>query len=305
MGLRRALARLPGWVRVGAALLVVGLSFYYLGNNIARGLRQIDSRELSLQPAGLFLSLLLFMVSNFIGGWCWSLMLDSLGQKQPLRASVKVHLSANIVKYLPGFAWQILGKVYLCGKQGISGWLSGIGIALELALIVLTGIWVAALTVPTALLDSWGIGGLSAARWPGVIALTVLLLSLPWLQRGMGRYGRGRLRELHLSPRPLVLILALFVLAWFVLGLAVYSLINALYPVDLAVLPGFISCWAAASVVSLAVVFVPTGIGVKEGALAFLLAFYLPAAVASVVAILTRVVVIVSEVLCFLIAQKL
>ena len=306
MDIRKVISELPRGVRVAAALIVVGLSFFYLGNNIVRGLDQVELSKLRLQPIPLALSLSLFMISNFLGGWCWSLILDGLGQKLPLRVNFKIHLSANIVKYLPGYAWQILGKAYLCNRQGVPGWIIGTGIALEFTCVVLTGLWVAGLALPQAWLYAWGIGTLSLWRMPCVMALTVLLITSPWLlRRGLQGFGAGHVPGIMIHRESLWLMLMLMVIAWLVLGLAFYTFTSMLYPLSPADLPSLTFSWVVSSILSLAVVFVPMGIGVKEGALAFLLGFRLPMALASVMAILVRVIVIVSEALCFLIAQQL
>lgn len=306
MDVRKALSGLPRQIKGAAAVLVVALSFYYLGSNIVRGLNEVDLSKLRLQPAPLILSLLLFMISNFIGGWCWSLILEGLGQKLPLYANIRIHLSANLVKYVPGYAWQILGKAYLCNRQGVPGAVIGIGIALELASIVLTGVWVASLALPLPWLDAWGLGMLWPWRIPGLIVLTGLLIALPWLlRRGLQSFQAGRFQEIVIRRQSLWLVLSLMVTAWAVLGLAVYSFTRALYPLNPADLPPLTFSWAASSILGLAVIFVPAGIGVREGALAFLLGFRLPMAVAAAAAALTRVLSIVSEVLCFLITQRL
>jgi uncharacterized membrane protein YbhN (UPF0104 family) len=85
----------------------------------------------------------------------------------------------------------------------------------------------------------------------------------------------------------------------------VYFCALALRPIGLAAWPALTSSWAATSVLSLAIVFVPMGLGIKEGVLAFLLGLQMPAAVAAVVAVLTRVLSVIGEAIWFFIAQRL
>jgi hypothetical protein len=95
------------------------------------------------------------------------------------------------------------------------------------------------------------------------------------------------------------------ILAWLLLGLALYGLIASLSPIGVGQWPAISSSWAASAILSLLVVFVPMGIGVKESALTFLLSPILPTALAAVIAVLARVLTILGEALCFLIAQRL
>lgn len=306
--INRRLSRLPRWIKTLATIFIVGLSFIYLGYNVVYGLKQIDLAKLKPHPMPLILAMLLYTSGVLIGGLCWSLIMRGLGQELSLRTSIKVHLTANIVKYLPGYAWQILGKAYLCNREGIPGELIGLGIALEFSSIVLTGLWTIALTLPTAWLEAWGLTRLNVWRLPGIVLLSVLLIAAPQLLMGMLQYlgTRGRrVRRFQIDRKSLWLMLLLMILAWFILGVTLYMLSSALYPMVPTDLPSLTSAWAASSIFSLAVIFVPTGLGVREGVLAFLLAFHLPIALAAIVAILARVISILSEVFCFWVAQRL
>ena len=149
---------------------------------------------------------------------------------------------------------------------------------------------------------------MSPWRVPGVAILTAVLIALPWLlHHGLHRLAAGRVhaRSIVIHRQPLWLVLVLMLVAWFVLGLSFYTLASAVCALSLVDLPALTFAWAASSILSLAVVFVPMGIGVKEGALAFLLGFRVPIVVATVIAVLARVISVVSEALCFLLAQKL
>jgi hypothetical protein len=307
MNMRKAIAAIPKPVRTAIAVLIVGLSFLYIGRNIVRGLNQVDLASLELQPGPAILAVVLYTVASLIGAWCWSLIMSGLGQKLPLRTNLKIHLTANVVKYLPGYGWQILGKAYLCSRQGMSTWLVGVAITLEFLCVGLTGAWAAVLTVPAAWLETWGIGQFSAWRLPILVALSAVLVGLPRLLRqGLrSRQASQRVPEVTIQAEPLWLMLVLMVVAWFVLGLTLYMLTTALYPLQAADLPAMTFSWAVSSLLSLAVVVVPMGIGVKEGAMAFLLGLRLPLSIASVVAVLARVVAIGSEALCFWIGQRL
>jgi len=308
MNVRRAAAAVPHWVRTVAAALVVGASFLYLGYSLLRGLKQLDLAQLQVRPLPLLLAFVLYGVASLLGAACWSLILDSLGQNLPVRTNVRIHFSAAIVKYLPGYVWQILGKAYLCNQQGLPAGPIGVGIALEFASVILTGLWVAVLTLPRQWLHVWGVGFLWPWRWPALAVLTSLCIALPWLlTRGLERLGQRRQRAQHIiiRPRSLWLMLVLMVAAWVVLGLTLHALAATLYPLPLTELPFATFCWAVSSLFSLAVVFVPMGIGVKEGLLAFLLGARVPMALAAVIAVLARLVSIASEALFFLIARRL
>ena len=300
--------RIPRWLRTTAAVAVMLLCFFYLGRTLWLGARQVDWSELTVRPGPLILSAVLFTVATLIGGLCWSLLLEGLGQRQPLRANVKTHLRANVAKYLPGYAWQILGKAYLCRVQGLPMGPVGVGIGLEFITVILTGAWVALVTAPTAWLEALGAGRLIAWRWPLAVALGALLVGLPWcLSLVFERVEiiRRRTESIRIVARPLWWMLLWMLLAWLLLGLAVYGLIASLSMMHPGQWLAITSGWAASAILSLVVVFVPMGIGVKESALTFLLSPVVPTALAAVIAVLARVLTILGEALCFVIAQRL
>lgn len=302
------LLRIPRWLRATAAVVVMLLCFFYLGRTLWLGARQVDWSKLTIRPGPLILSALLFAVATLIGGFCWSLLLEGLGQHQTLRANVKTHLRANVAKYLPGYAWQILGKAYLCKLQGLPMGPVGVGIGLEFVTVILTGAWVALVTAPLAWLEAIGAGRVAGWRWPLAVALGAVLVGLPWcLRLVFERIERIRRRteSIRVSFRPLWWMLLWMILAWLLLGLALYGLIASLSTIQPSQWPAITSGWAASAILSLVVVFVPMGIGVKESALTFLLSPLLPTALAAVVAVLARVLTILGEALCFVLAQRL
>ena len=213
-----------------------------------------------------------------------------------------------MAKYLPGYAWQILGKAYLCRVQGLPMGPVAVGIGLEFGTVILTGVWVALVTAPSAWLELLGVGQLVGWRWPLAAALGAFLVGLPWCLRLVFErieMVRRRTESIRVSVRPLWWMLLWMILAWLLLGLAVYGLIASLSTIHLGQWPAVTSGWAASAILSLVVVFVPMGIGVKESALTFFLSPLLPAALAAVVAVLARVLTILGEALCFVIAQRL
>ena len=83
--------------------------------------------------------------------------------------------------------------------------------------------------------------------------------------------------------------------AWLLYGLALIALARSIHPVLLTDWPLVIGALAASFVVSLVVLFVPAGLGVRESAIAALLGTVLPPGLAVVVAIVSRIVLMLSE----------
>ena len=90
--------------------------------------------------------------------------------------------------------------------------------------------------------------------------------------------------------------------AWTLFGLAFSLIASTFHPLGAQAVPVCLFTLVASVLFGWAIPFVPGGIGVREGAMAFLLAAIMPTPVASLVAIVMRVVLIACELLGALIA---
>lgn len=99
--------------------------------------------------------------------------------------------------------------------------------------------------------------------------------------------------------------LLLWVLFWAINGIAYYLLINSLTPSPPSQLPMVVGTFTIAWVVGFLALFAPAGLGVVEGTLTFLLGFYFPVPVATVVALFTRLIRTIAELIAALIAWRL
>ncbi len=88
--------------------------------------------------AGMFASFL-FVFRAFV----WRQILASFGHKLPLAAATRIWSTSELARYLPGFIWQVVGRVFLVKPYGVSGSICSITQVLELAIFLLANILVA------------------------------------------------------------------------------------------------------------------------------------------------------------------
>jgi len=298
--------RLPTFI-LGTA--IVGLSLYYLGTNIARGMVELGEFQWQVNWLDLLISFALTLLCVILGGPVWNLVLKSLGHDLGLRASTRAHLQANVTKYVPGFAWQIVGKAYLTRRRGVPTQIVGVAIGLEFGLLVLTGVFLAALLLPASYLKlDWMPSYAPALRLLVALVMALITAGLPWLARAWTRYARRRKWsrwEMEVQPKAIWGASGLLITAWLLLGLAFHLLVTAVYPVGWQALPISAFSLIVSFLISLAVIFIPSGIGVREGLMAYLLGAIIPPAPASVIALLARLLLIICEAIGFLVALRL
>jgi hypothetical protein len=198
-------------------------------------------------------------------------------------------------RYIPGKVWQFLGWFYLFEREGVSPVQTLTSIAvnqviqnitgLALAFVVLTGLRSTELSgrlLPFLIVIPLGLV---------VIQPSVLERLLNW---GLHLFRRGPV-VIELTAWDLARFAAFHLLCWLGYGLAFYLFTRALYPAPLEWLPALTGIFAGAWVIGFLSFLAPGGLGVREGILVYLLGFYLPAHVAIVVTLLSRLWVTAAE----------
>lgn len=294
--------------RIIAVIAIIGASGYYLTRNILVGYSEVRVTNVQINGIALLISIVITFSCVLLGGWEWKLLLEALGYEDiSTRKALRIHATANIMKYIPGYAWQILGKVYLSRKENIPHRYVVMSIGVELVLIIISGGLLALLMLPGIFFkQSWNFLALCAQ---GLAILVVILFLLsPWIFRKVARYIK-RLnlwsREQAMDFQKVVYVLLAMLFTWALLGMGFCFLVEAVYEVSPHNIPLYIFTLAISFNLSLLVVLVPTGIGVRESILAALLGSSMPPAMASIVAILARLILIVAEVISFAIASRL
>jgi hypothetical protein len=109
------------------------------------------------------------------------------------------------------------------------------------------------------------------------------------------------------KPKPLLLTFAVLISfsAWLLLGLALWSIGAAISPLALSAVSLFIFAMTTSLLVGLAALFVPVGIGVREGIMVLILSARIPASEALAVAAVSRLLIILSEIIAAMISIRL
>jgi len=289
------------WLKGLLGLGVIGLSLRYVVLQMSRALAAAPLHTLNLDVRFVLTAVGLMVICLALGAWSWRLILLALGYSLPLSTCACIHTTANLAKYIPGYAWQLLGKGYLTRREGMPTGVVACGVAVEMGCLLLTDTLVALLFMPQRAAIPY-LGTLSAPLRLTFLGTAILLAGgLPLLLRRIAESKlAARLRWAAHVERltPLWIALAVITLGWVLLSLSFACILRALYP--MLSLSGWllgIHAFSLAFLVSFLVIFVPAGLGVREGALILILGAQLPENVISVASVLSRPVLIVSEVL--------
>lgn len=196
-------------------------------------------------------------------------------------------------KYIPGKVPGLVATIKVAQASGVTFGRLGSTWALSMALVLLTGLTVGLLAgvpvlgVHAAWLVLAAVMTAVVMIWPGVIDRVVHVL-----QRVLRRpTATGTV------PAPAVRAsIGWQTLSWLISGLHLWLLAIAMRAAPARALPVCVGAFAVATVVGLLAVVMPDGIGVREAVLLAVLTAVLPVPSAAVVALASRLVSTVSEV---------
>lgn len=292
--------RRPVWRAASAvfAVAAIGLSTYYIASKLSASLRQVTDLHVRIAPGPLVLSVILVLLCVLSGGPIWYLVYRGVGGRARLGLCSRAHLLSNLGAYLPGYGWRLVGKGYVMQREGHSLSLVSAAVGLEFAGLALTRLVMAVTMVSPAFMVRLGVSGLVPFLGWVRFACWSLLLGAPWALAAGLRAGKGRLARWSLPavrPRTLCAALVAMCAVWALYGLGLAAAFRALQPIAAGELLPILFSATASHLVSLVLFVVPAGISVREGVIIFVLEGTLSGLTVTVGSLLSRVVLIVAE----------
>jgi hypothetical protein len=218
----------------------------------------------------------------------WRRILHRLGGDIPARKGWVIWNVSLLARYVPTQVMLAVTRVGMAEREGVPKRVTITSIVYEFALVTAASIVVAA----------WGImqlPGIKGTPWRFAILLVPIVAVACLHPRPFARVSAfllHRLKAEHLEqllPFRTVLGFGLvYVGSFLTTGVAVLCITRSLHPIDASDIPLILSAWSVGYAGALVAFFVPGGLGVREGAMAAVLAIALPAGVAIAVAVVTR-----------------
>src|SRR5258706_1829428 len=294
--------------KIGLPLAILAGFLYQVRNDWSN----LTAHAFQWNPWLLALAFLGFLLQELSYGLIWQSILARLGSRLDLRTSLRIYLASEFVRCIPGNVWHVLTRILWVSKYGVSRPVAFASMTIELVTKIAAGV----LVFSASLLfwrDFGAIG--SVLHGPlvdilGIASIFALLVILhPRVLNGLLNQALRLLKRepvrLGLRYRDILLITLAWCASWFVAGCAFYVLLLALWPsAPLAALPICIGIYALAWDIRFVSFITPSGLGFREAAIVglFALALPLPAGLATIMALLSRFVSTIAEVICVSIA---
>ena len=226
----------------------------------------------------------------------WRAVLADLGGSLPHTGAMRVFYLGQLGKYLPGTVWPAVTQMRLGRDYRVPPRASGAAFVVFMLMLIGTGLLVGVPVIPLL-----GRDAVDGYRWLAlVLPLFALALAPPVLNRAIAlalRLARRPPMPAPLSLGGILRVAGWAVVSWLCYGVHVYLLARQLGAEGGALL--WLQCtgaFAAAFVSGPLLLVVPAGAGIREAALLLLLGSTVTAPVATVIAVVSRLLFVVGDV---------
>jgi uncharacterized membrane protein YbhN (UPF0104 family) len=253
---------------------------------------QVKDTGFTLQTFPFILSTLIFAFSYFIQVWAWYLITLKLKVAVSFPETIRSWFYSQLGKYLPGKVWLFLGRIYAYESRGKPKKLVSVALYFEMVTFMMAGgiIFLAALILFRETRSFY-----SGKQLWWLVPFFILAFAsvhprvLQKIMNGVLILFRREPISLSVSYGDILGILIVCIVAWVVGGIGFHLFVDSIYPVPLQSILFLTGALAISSTLGLIAIFAPSGLGVREGALVFLLSFMMATPVAVVISILARI----------------
>jgi uncharacterized membrane protein YbhN (UPF0104 family) len=289
---------------------LIALIFYFLFKSLLANWSQIKDFNWQFNYYLLILSFVLQILALFWLVKIWERMLRHTGSSVSYFKLFKVWFVTNLGKYLPGKVWQFLGMIYMLEKEGVPKKNSFSTGVLAQSFSVISGLFISIIFMGAGLYSQF-FSRYPGLVWAGVVFSLALLGLLCYpkvlekiLNLGLEILKKEKIR-LDITGKDVIIYFLSYSLSWLLFGLAFLIFVKSMAQASFDMYPTLTGAFAFSLNIGFLAIFVPGGIGVREGILVFLLTPFFPLPVSTLISLLSRLWITMGELLCFLIAIPL
>ena len=278
-------------LRLAVKLAVTVLVTWFIFRQVGVTWAEVEALELAhWSPAwgALGLAFLLLVGGLGLHAFFWGRITGAFaGLRVSGATAVRIHFTANLLRYVPGKVWQLAGLAMLAQRRGIPV-RPALGAAVVSQLMTLVG---ASLVGAWVLVVRPGVPGALGLAGVGVLVVLAAVACVPTVQRWVVTSGFRLARR---EPPPWSVDGA-FGVRWILLHTVVWGIITVGFGVLVwsfapgVAWVGVAPAYAAAYVLGYLAVFAPAGLGVREGLLVAFLAPVTGSADAVALSVIARV----------------
>ncbi len=200
----------------------------------------------------------------------WRIMLVEWDARLSFWRAAHIWSVANLYRYVPGKVWQIGAMGMMAQKEGVSP-VAATGSALLNTVVNITTGFAIALATGSVALDAYHPGASRVALVLTVLALGGLLalpVAMPRVLKTARRISGRELPTASVPPRVIAYAIVGNLITWVMYGFAFQLVVIGVLGHAAGALPSYIAVYSASYVLGYIVLFLPAGIGARDGAMA-------------------------------------
>jgi hypothetical protein len=255
--------------------------------------------------AGLAVGAVFYLVGVIATAGAWRLLLGQVGIDKPWGELAGILAVTQVGKYLPGNVAQHVGRATMGFSRGINPSRFALTVGIEIGLLTLAS---AVVGVTAFFFSSTSMAVLAGHTR---MLVTGVILGAPLAILAVvaaARFGPGLVRRhfpriasvfdsgLRVSPIAMLAAFAIYCLVYLVFGLGIVLMAGMLLPAVAQDGWLLVGSFALAWIIGFVTPGAPAGLGVREGAIMFLLGTYYPAAAAAMIAVALRIATTLGDV---------
>lgn len=282
-------------------VVVAAAAAAFFAYAIASRWSQLHSDGLRFQPA--YLVLATFCISVAVAGvaYVWKEILHQLEpeREQRMLPLMRAFFYSWLARYVPGTVPFVLMRIEMTQRLGYKRSSVAASIVYENVLQVGLALVVSLVLLFAVLgqrLGHFSLYGLALIPLALAAASAHPRVLIPAVNRIARRLGRPEIDATSvLTVRAMARATGLYTVCVLVNGLGFYFALLALTPAGPEHIAGAIGTYNLAAAISVLVIFVPSGLGVREGVIVGLMSLQFPVEVAAGVAVLSRVAAVAAD----------
>jgi len=208
----------------------------------------------------------------------WRVMLVEWGGRLSFWRAAHIWSVTNLYRYVPGWVWQIGAMGVMAQQAGVSP-VAATGSSILSTIVNITTGFAIALATGTVALDALHPGTSRVAlvlTLTAVAGLAALPTAMPRVLVLLRRLTGRAIPDAVVPPRVIAYAIVGNLIAWVLYGASLYLLVLGVLGHAAGALSSYIAVYSASYVLGYIVVFLPAGLGVRDGSMAAALpAFHL------------------------------
>ncbi|CAN5259729.1 lysylphosphatidylglycerol synthase transmembrane domain-containing protein [soil metagenome] len=286
--------RVGPWVRPLLTAIFIAGAAAFLAWTAARNWADVQRFEWNVRPLLLAASVVAHVAVLAWGVYVWGRVLRRFGFDAPAYPTLlRIWFGSALARYVPGAIWQFVAAAQLARGAGLAPALLLTSMLVHVGFSLLAAAATAAFTLSHPAMEAFGNLGPMAVLVVAVVSIHPAVIG--GMVRIVARVSRRSTLAWQGSWMDGVELFALSLLSW-----ALYGGAFVLFASSVVSLPGGMALPltgvnALSFLAGYLVVFAPAGLGVREVSMTVLLAGFLPAGVATLLAVASRLWTVVAE----------